>query len=151
MSAVAVFKEKVKQGGYSKRVEIEQKVASGELPTLTLSQRREKGFAPHDEANKKAAGILPGLNTAGLGPYIATVHEAIAYKNKPIPNYWLAAVTAARGVLILMDLGVDRNDAVAKTATLVGLPKELIEKALGTITGGGAGGGATAAGGAPGA
>jgi hypothetical protein len=47
-SVLTVYKEKVKQGGYAKRVEIEQKVAAGELQVLTLSQRREKGFAPHD-------------------------------------------------------------------------------------------------------
>jgi len=149
MSAVAVYKEKVKQGGYNKRIEIEQKVAAGELPVSTLSLRREKGFAPYDEANRKAAGVLPELKKAGLGTYLSAVYEAIAYKNRPIPNYWLAAVAAARGVLILMDLGIDRNDAVIKTATIVGLPKELIEKALGGAGGGAGAGGA--AGGTPGA
>jgi hypothetical protein len=50
-----------------------------------------------------------------------------------------------------MDIGVDQNTAVVKTATLVGLPRELIEKALGAISGGGGAGAGGAAGGAPGA
>jgi hypothetical protein len=154
-----VYKEKIKLGGYAKRIEIEGKVASGELPVPTISLRWEKEYAPYDEVNKKAAGLLSGLNTAGFGTYLATIYEAVSYKNRTVPNYWLSAVTAARGVLILLDIGVDRNKALQVTADLVGLSKELIEKALKTIEQPGAGGGAGAggggaaagAGGAPGA
>jgi len=151
MSAVNVYKEKVKQGGYSKRVEVEQKVAAGELPVPTFSLRWGGGYEPYDKANKKAAGLLPKLGIAGLGTYLSAIYEALAQKNKLIPNYWLSAVAAARGVLILMDAGAKRDDAVSMTAEIVGLPKELIDKALSTILGGGAAGAGGAAGGTPGA
>ena len=143
MSAVNVYKQKVALRWYEKSVEVEGKVASGELPVLLRSLRWGTGYAPYDAVIKKMAGVLPGLNVAGLGTYVASVEEAIYHMNKPIPNYVLAAVAAARGVLVLMDLGVDRNVAVSKTAELTGLSKTLIERALGgggvpAVGGGGA-------------
>jgi uncharacterized membrane protein YgcG len=157
MSAVNVYKQKVQLKGYEKSVEVEQKVASGELPVLMRSLRWGAGYAPFDSLIKKLAGVLPELNRAGLGTYIATLEEAMGHMIKPIPNYVLAAAAAARGVLVLLDLGVDQNKAVAITANALGLSKSLIEKALSKREGGrgggggGGGGGAAAGGGAPGA
>jgi len=147
MSAVNVYKQKIQLKGYEKSVEAEQKVVSGELPVLARSLRWGAGYAPYDSLIKKLAGVLPGLNLAGLGAYIATLEEAMSHMLKPIPNYVLAAAAAARGVLVLLDLGADRNKAVAITADVLGLSKGLIERALGGI----GGGGAVAGGGAPGA
>ena len=145
MSAVNVYKQKVALKGYEKSIEVERKIAYGELPVLPLSLRQSAGFAPYDAVIKKMAGVLPGLNVAGLGTYVASIEEAIYHMNKPIPNYVLAAAAAARGVLVLMDLGVDRGKAVSVTSEIVGMSKALIERALG-------GGGAPAGGGgAPGA
>ncbi len=142
MSAVNVYKQKIQLKGYERSLEVEQKVASGELPVLPRSLRWGAGFAPYDQAIKKLAGVLPGLNIAGLGTYIAAIYEALYHVNKPIPNYVLAAAAAARGVLVLLDLGADRNKAISITADIVGLSRSLIERALG-------GGGGGAAGGAP--
>jgi hypothetical protein len=131
MSAVNVYKQKVQLKGYEKSVEVENKVASGELPVLVRSLRWSAGYAPYDALIKKMSGVLPGLNVAGLGTYIAALEEAFYHMNKPIPNYVLAVAAAARGVLVLLDLGVDRNTAVTVTSGLLGLSKELIERALG--------------------
>jgi hypothetical protein len=144
MSAVNAYREKIKLKGYEKSIEAEVKVASGELPVLPRSLLQAARYAPYDAMIKKAGGTLPALNVAGLGTYLAAVMEALSHMNKPIPNYVLAAAAAARGVLVLMDLGVDRNTAVSRTAELVGLSKTMIERALG-----GGGGGGAAAGGAP--
>jgi len=142
MSAINVYKEKIKLKGYEKSIEIEGKVASGELPVLPRSLRWGAGYAPYDAVIKKMAGVLPGLNVAGLGTYVASIEEAVYHMNKPIPNYVLAVAAAARGVMVLMDLGVDRNKAVAITAEIVGMSKSMIDKALGgTAAGGGGGGG----------
>jgi hypothetical protein len=142
MSALNVYKQKIVLKGYEKSVEIENKVASGELPVLPRSLRYSVGYAPYDSMIKKAAGILPRLNVAGLGTYLSRVMEALKHLNKPIPNYVLAAAAAASGVLVLMDMGVDRDAAVSATAELTGLSKDLIERALG-----GAGGAPARAGG----
>jgi len=146
MSAVNVYKQKIQLKGYEKSIEAEEKMMRGELPVLMRSLRWGEGYAPYDAVIKKMAGVLPGLNVAGLGTYIARVFEALMHMNKPIPNYVLAAAAAAGGVLVLMDLGVDRNKAVSITAEFVGLSKSLIEKALGggAAAGGGGGGGASA-------
>jgi hypothetical protein len=146
MSAVNVYKEKIKLKGYEKSIEVEGKIASGELPVLPRSLRWGAGYAPYDAVIKKMAGVLPGLNVAGLGTYVASIEEAIYHMNKPIPNYVLAAAAAARGVLVLMDLGVDRGKAVSVTSEIVGMSKALIERALG-----GGGGAPAGGGGAPGA
>jgi hypothetical protein len=140
MSAVTVYKQKIQLKGYEKSVEVEQKVAGGELPVLVRSLRWSAGYAPYDALIKKMSGVLPSLNVTGLGTYIAAIEEAYYHMNKPIPNYVLAAAAAARGVLVLLDLGVDRNTAVSITSTLTGLSKEMIEKALGGVApvGGGA-------------
>ena len=148
MSAVNVYKEKIKLKGYEKSVEVEGKIASGELPVLPRSLRWGAGYAPYDAVIKKMAGVLPVLNVAGLGTYVASIEEAIYHMNKPIPNYVLAAAAAARGVLVLMDLGGDRGKAVSVTSEIVGMSKALIERALG---GGGAPAGGGGGGGAPGA
>jgi len=145
MSAVNVYKQKVALKGYEKSIEVEGKIASGELPVLPRSLRWGAGYAPYDAVIKKMAGVLPGLNVAGLGTYVASIEEAIYHMNKPIPNYVLAAAAAARGVLVLMDLGVDRGKAVSVTSEIVGMSKTLIERALGGggATAGGGGGGGT--------
>ena len=148
MSAVNVYKEKIKLKGYEKSIEVEGKIASGELPVLPRSLRWGAGYAPYDAVIKKMAGVLPGLNVAGLGTYVASIEEAIYHMNKPIPNYVLAAAAAARGVLVLMDLGVDRSKAVSVTSEIVGMSKSMIERALGgggAPAGGGGGGGAPSA------
>ena len=148
MSAVNVYKQKVALKGYEKSVEVERKVAYGELPVLMRSLNWGSGYEPYDAVIKKMAGILPGLNVSGLGTYVAAIFEAIYHMNKPVPNYILAAAAAARGVLVLLDLGVDRNVAVSKTAELTGLSKTLIDMALGgggATAGGGGGGGAPSA------
>jgi hypothetical protein len=139
MSALSVYREKVKLKGYSKSVEVEQKVAAGELPVLPRSLLWEKEWAPFREMLERAASILP-QDVAGRGIVIAKLLEAKKYLVSPMfKNVKLAVAAARQAVEALVDLGVDRERAIGMVSDITGISKSLLR------------GGRAGAGAAPGA
>jgi len=143
MSAVSVYKEKIKLKGYEKSVEVETKVATGELQVLPRSLLWEKEWQPFRQVLEVAAGRLPD-NVVGRGFVIAKLMEARKYTTGMFKNIALARAHALQAVEALVDLGVPRDRAVSIVADIVGLSKSL-------LTGGRGGGGGGGGGGAPGA
>jgi len=141
MSAVSVYKEKIKLKGYEKSIEIEQKLSTGELQVLPRSLLWEKEWQPFRQTLENAAGRLPD-NVVGRGFVIAKLLEAKKYTTGMFKNIALARVHALQAVEALIDLGVPRDRAVSIVADIVGLSKSLLTG--GAPTRGGGGGGASA-------
>jgi hypothetical protein len=143
-AALQVYLKKVELNGFKKRVEVENRVASGELPVSTLSLRQAKGFQPYKEALERAGTLARGVKTIGWGMWWAMVEQAMMHKLKVIPNHGLVIAYAKIAVQILVDAGVSRDEAVKITAETIGIPREWLAE-------GAAAGGAAAPAAAPGA
>ena len=143
MSVVSVYKEKIKLKGYEKSIEVETKVATGELRVLPRSLLWEKEWQPFRQVIEAAAGRLPD-NIVGRGFVIAKLLEAKKYTTGMFKNIALAKVHALQAVEALVDMGVPRDRAISIVADVVGLSKSL-------LAGGRGGGGGGAPAGAPGA
>ena len=143
MSVVSVYKEKIKLKGYEKSIEVETKVATGELQVLPRSLLWEKEWQPFRQVIEAAAGRLPD-NIVGRGFVIAKLLEARKYTTGMFKNIALAKVHALQAVEALVDMGVPRDRAISIVADVVGLSKSL-------LAGGRGGGGGGAPAGAPGA
>jgi hypothetical protein len=141
MSAVNVYKEKIKLKGYEKSIETELKVATGELQVLPRSLLWEREWQPFRQMLEAAAERLPD-NVVGRGFVIAKLMEAKKYTIGMFKNIALARAHALQAVEALVDLGVPRDRAVSIVADVVGLSKSL-------LTGGRGGGGGGGGGGAP--
>jgi hypothetical protein len=126
MSALNTYREKVKLKGYEKRVEVEQKVAAGELPVLPRSLLWEREWAPFRELLEKAAGMLP-QDVVGRGLVIAKMLEAKKYLTSVMfKNVKLAVAAARQAVEALVDLGVPRDRAIAIVSDTVGISRSLL-------------------------
>jgi len=126
MSALNTYREKIKLKGYSKSVEVEQKVAAGELPVLPRSLLWEKEWAPFREMLEKASGVLP-QDIVGRGLVIAKLLEARKYLTSMMfKNVKLAVAAARQAVEVLVDLGIDRERAISMVSDIVGISKTLL-------------------------
>jgi hypothetical protein len=142
MSAVSVYKEKIKLKGYQKSLETEIKVATGELQVLPRSLTWERELQPFRQMLRSAAGTLPS-DVVGRGFVIGKLMEAKKYTTGMFQNIALAKVHALQAVEALVDLGVPRDRAVSIVADIVGLSKSLLTG--GAPARGGGGGGAPSA------
>jgi hypothetical protein len=142
MSAVSVYKEKIKLKGYQKSIETEIKVATGELQVLPRSLLWEKEWQPFRQLLESAASTLPS-DVVGRGFVIAKLMEAKKYTTGMFKNIALAKAHALQAVEALVDLGVPRDRAVSIVADIVGLSKSLLTG--GAPARGGGGGGAPGA------
>jgi hypothetical protein len=142
MSAVAVYREKVRLNGYQKQHEAELKVATGELPVLPRSVIGEERWQPFRQLIDYAAGALPE-DVVGRGFVIAKMLQAAKYARGPFRNIALARAHALEAIEALVDLGVPRDKAISIVANGVGLSKALLTRGRG---GGGGGGGGAAPG-----
>jgi len=139
MSAVEVYKRKVELKGYEKSLEVEQKVATGELPVLPRSLLWEKEYQPFKQMLVSAAGTLPS-DVIGRGYAIAKMLKAKSYLTGMFKNVALAKAHALQAVEILVDLGVPRDRAISMVADIVGLSKSLLTGGAPARAGGGGGG-----------
>jgi hypothetical protein len=139
----AVYKEKIRLKGYEKSIEVETKVATGELQVLPRSLLWEKEWQPFRQMLETATGRLPD-NVVGRGFVIAKLMEARKYTTGMFKNIALAKAHALQAVEALVDLGMPRDKAISVVADIVGLSKSL-------LTGGRGGGAAAGGAAAPGA
>jgi len=142
MSAVNTYREKIKLKGYEKSVEVEEKVAAGELPVLPRSLLWRQKFDPFAQTIETASGVMPD-DIIGRGYPLAKFMKAKSYLTGMFKNIALARAFALQGVEALVDLGVPRDKAISIAADVVGLSKSLLTGGA-PARGGGGGGGASA-------
>jgi hypothetical protein len=70
-TALQVYLKKVELNGFKKRIEVENKVATGELPVSPLSLRQAKGYQPYKEALGRASALAQTVKTVGWGTWWA--------------------------------------------------------------------------------
>jgi hypothetical protein len=139
MSAVAIYREKIRLNGYQKQHEVELKVATGEYPVLPRSLIGEERWQPFEQLITYAAGAMPD-DIIGRGLPLALMLRAKKYTVGLFKNIAIARAYALQAVEALVDLGVPRDKAVSIVANGVGLSKSLLTGGRGG--GGGGGGGA---------
>ena len=139
MSAVEIYKRKIALKGYEKSLEVEQKVAAGELQVLPRSLLWEKEWQPFRQMLESAAGTLPS-DVVGRGYVLAKLMKAKSYLTGMFKNVALAKAHALQAVEILVDLGVPRDRAISMVADIVGLSKSLLTGGAPARAGGGGGG-----------
>jgi hypothetical protein len=138
-TALQVYLKKVELNGFKKRIEVENKVATGELPVSPLSLRQAKGYQPYKEALGRASALAQTVKTVGWGTWWAMVEIAIRKMNEAIPNYKLVEAYAKLAVQVLVDAGVSADEAVRITAETIGIPKEMLTGGAPARAGGGGG------------
>jgi hypothetical protein len=138
MSVVEIYKKKIELKGYEKSLEVETKVASGELQVPPRSLLWDKKFNPFAQMLDTASGIMPD-DIVGRGYAIAKMMKAKKYLVGKFKNTTLARVYALQAVEALVDLGVPRDKAITIVANIVGLSKSLLTGGAPARAGGGGG------------